>query len=130
MPLRFAVLRDPADWLIVNQFKGNVTTKAILDRESPHVHNNQYTALFMATDNGRAFFLHWLLFYSCIFLRNVWFYHTYISNTLKRTILTSIKCELFTYEQLLEIQMCTNPYLSLLKSRVVKSNLPTSVPSR
>lgn len=50
--IRFAVLRDPADWLIVNQFKGNVTTKAILDRESPHVHNNQYTALFMATDNG------------------------------------------------------------------------------
>ncbi|XP_073706295.1 cadherin-13 [Garra rufa] len=50
--IRFAVLRDPADWLIVNPFKGNVTTRAILDRESPHVHNNQYTALFLATDNG------------------------------------------------------------------------------
>uniref|UniRef100_A0A9J8DFU6 Cadherin-13 n=1 Tax=Cyprinus carpio carpio TaxID=630221 RepID=A0A9J8DFU6_CYPCA len=50
--IRFSVLRDPADWLIVNPFKGNVTTRAILDRESPHVHNNQYTALFMATDNG------------------------------------------------------------------------------
>uniref|UniRef100_A0A8C1XSY6 Cadherin-13 n=1 Tax=Cyprinus carpio TaxID=7962 RepID=A0A8C1XSY6_CYPCA len=50
--IRFTVLRDPADWLIVNPFKGNVTTRAILDRESPHVHNNQYTALFMATDNG------------------------------------------------------------------------------
>lgn len=55
VPSRFAVLRDPADWLSVNSFKGNVTTKAILDRESPHVHHNQYTALFIATDNGKKF---------------------------------------------------------------------------
>lgn len=75
MPLRFAVLRDPADWLIVNPFKGNVTTRAILDRESPHVHNNQYTALFMATDNGRAFF----------FLTHI--HLLKFSNTLKHTIL-------------------------------------------
>ncbi|XP_072550980.1 cadherin-13 [Salminus brasiliensis] len=50
--IRFAVLRDPAGWLSVNPVKGIVNTTATLDRESPHVHNNRYSAVFMATDNG------------------------------------------------------------------------------
>ena len=50
--LRFAILRDPAGWLSVNPVRGSVNTTAVLDRESPYVHNNQYTAVFMASDNG------------------------------------------------------------------------------
>ncbi|KAI4904455.1 hypothetical protein NFI96_001674 [Prochilodus magdalenae] len=50
--IRFAVLRDPAGWLSVNPVKGMVNTTATLDRESPHVHNNRYSAVFMATDNA------------------------------------------------------------------------------
>ncbi|XP_031420773.1 cadherin-13 [Clupea harengus] len=50
--IRFAILRDPAGWLSVNPVRGSVNTTAVLDRESPYVHNNQYTAVFMASDNG------------------------------------------------------------------------------
>ncbi|XP_035275824.1 cadherin-13 isoform X1 [Anguilla anguilla] len=50
--VRFAVLRDPAGWLSVNPVRGTVNTTAILDRESPFVHDNRYSAVFMATDNG------------------------------------------------------------------------------
>ncbi|XP_058244395.1 cadherin-13 [Hemibagrus wyckioides] len=50
--IRFAVLRDPAGWLSVNPVKGTVNTTGTLDRESPHVHNNRYSAVFMATDSG------------------------------------------------------------------------------
>ncbi|XP_062316804.1 cadherin-13-like [Osmerus eperlanus] len=51
-PARFAVLRDPAGWLSVNPVRGTVNTSASLDRESPFVHDNKYTAVFLATDNG------------------------------------------------------------------------------
>nr|XP_043892683.1 cadherin-13 [Solea senegalensis] len=50
--IRYAVLRDPAGWLSVNPVKGTVNTSASLDRESPYVHDNKYTAVFIATDNG------------------------------------------------------------------------------
>ncbi|XP_041966447.1 cadherin-13 [Alosa sapidissima] len=50
--VRYAVLRDPAGWLNVHPERGAVNTTAVLDRESPFVHNNQYTAVFMAYDNG------------------------------------------------------------------------------
>uniref|UniRef100_A0A3P8X3L5 Cadherin-13 n=1 Tax=Cynoglossus semilaevis TaxID=244447 RepID=A0A3P8X3L5_CYNSE len=50
--IRYAVLRDPAGWLSVNPVRGTVNTSASLDRESPYVHDNKYTAVFMATDNG------------------------------------------------------------------------------
>ncbi|XP_028306986.1 cadherin-13 [Gouania willdenowi] len=50
--IRYAVLRDPAGWLSVNPVRGTVNTSAALDRESPYVHDNKYTALFIATDNG------------------------------------------------------------------------------
>ncbi|XP_020494790.1 cadherin-13 [Labrus bergylta] len=50
--IRYAVLRDPAGWLSVNPVRGTVNTSAPLDRESHHVHDNKYTAVFIATDNG------------------------------------------------------------------------------
>ncbi|XP_047209755.1 cadherin-13 [Girardinichthys multiradiatus] len=50
--IRYAVLSDPAGWLSVNPVRGTVNTSASLDRESPHVQANKYTALFIATDNG------------------------------------------------------------------------------
>ncbi|XP_026220453.1 cadherin-13 isoform X1 [Anabas testudineus] len=50
--IRYAVLRDPAGWLSVNPVRGTVNTSASLDRESPYVHDNKYTAVFVATDNG------------------------------------------------------------------------------
>uniref|UniRef100_A0A8C4NK72 Cadherin-13 n=1 Tax=Dicentrarchus labrax TaxID=13489 RepID=A0A8C4NK72_DICLA len=50
--IRYAVLQDPAGWLSVNPVRGTVNTSASLDRESPYVHDNKYTAVFIATDNG------------------------------------------------------------------------------
>uniref|UniRef100_A0A671UW59 Cadherin-13 n=1 Tax=Sparus aurata TaxID=8175 RepID=A0A671UW59_SPAAU len=50
--VRYAVLRDPAGWLSVNPVRGTVNTSSPLDRESPYVHDNKYTAVFIATDNG------------------------------------------------------------------------------
>ncbi|XP_054631655.1 cadherin-13 [Dunckerocampus dactyliophorus] len=50
--VRYAILRDPAGWLTVNQLRGTVNTLASLDRESPYVHDNKYTAVFIAIDNG------------------------------------------------------------------------------
>ncbi|XP_054475510.1 cadherin-13 [Anoplopoma fimbria] len=50
--IRYAVLRDPAGWLSVSPVTGTVNTSASLDRESPYVHDNKYTASFIATDNG------------------------------------------------------------------------------
>ncbi|XP_074488006.1 cadherin-13 [Sebastes fasciatus] len=50
--VRYAVLRDPAGWLSVSPVTGTVNTSAPLDRESPYVHDNKYTAVFIATDNG------------------------------------------------------------------------------
>lgn len=54
LSLRYAVLRDPAGWLSVNPVRGTVNTSASLDRESPYVHDNKYTAVFVATDNGKS----------------------------------------------------------------------------
>eukprot|EP00061_Rhincodon_typus_P012602 g38443.t1 len=48
---RFAQFQDPAGWLAINPANGTVTTKAALDRESPYVHDSQYTSLFLAIDN-------------------------------------------------------------------------------
>ncbi|XP_029992729.1 LOW QUALITY PROTEIN: cadherin-13 [Sphaeramia orbicularis] len=50
--IRYAILRDPAGWLSVNPVRGTVNTSASLDRESHYVHDNKYTAVFIATDNG------------------------------------------------------------------------------
>lgn len=49
---RYSVYKDPAGWLEINPTNGTVGTTAVLDRESPFVHNNVYTALFLAIDSG------------------------------------------------------------------------------
>ncbi|KAM7396369.1 hypothetical protein PAMP_019414 [Pampus punctatissimus] len=50
--IRYTILQDPAGWLNVNPVRGTVNTSASLDRESPYVHDNKYTAVFIATDDG------------------------------------------------------------------------------
>ncbi|XP_009465573.1 PREDICTED: cadherin-13 [Nipponia nippon] len=50
--IRYSVYKDPAGWLEINPTNGTIGTTAILDRESPHVQNNIYTALFLAIDSG------------------------------------------------------------------------------
>ncbi|XP_058669408.1 cadherin-13 isoform X1 [Ammospiza caudacuta] len=50
--IRYSVYKDPAGWLEINPTNGTVGTTAVLDRESPFVHNNIYTALFLAIDSG------------------------------------------------------------------------------
>ncbi|XP_010114123.1 PREDICTED: cadherin-13-like, partial [Chlamydotis macqueenii] len=48
----YSVYKDPAGWLEINPTNGTIGTTAVLDRESPHVQNNVYTALFLAIDSG------------------------------------------------------------------------------
>lgn len=50
--IRYAVHKDPAGWLNINPINGTVDTTALLDRESPFVHNSVYKALFLAIDSG------------------------------------------------------------------------------
>ncbi|XP_057189774.1 cadherin-2 isoform X1 [Triplophysa rosa] len=50
--LRYSTLSDPGDWLRIDSINGLITTVSVLDRESPYVENNIYTATFLATDTG------------------------------------------------------------------------------
>uniref|UniRef100_A0A6J0UAB1 Cadherin-13 n=1 Tax=Pogona vitticeps TaxID=103695 RepID=A0A6J0UAB1_9SAUR len=50
--IRYSIAKDPADWLEINPTNGTVRTTGILDRESPFVFNNVYTAYFRAIDSG------------------------------------------------------------------------------
>lgn len=50
--LRYSKLSDPANWLKIDQYNGQITTISVLDRESPHVKHNMYNATFLASDNG------------------------------------------------------------------------------
>ncbi|TFK08881.1 perilipin-3-like [Platysternon megacephalum] len=50
--IRYSVYKDPAGWLEINPTNGTIFTTAVLDRESPYVQNNVYTALFLAIDSG------------------------------------------------------------------------------
>lgn len=50
--LRYSKLSDPADWLHINTTNGQITTAAVLDRESLYIRNNVYEATFLAADNG------------------------------------------------------------------------------
>ncbi|XP_075919017.1 cadherin-2-like [Petromyzon marinus] len=50
--LRYRKLRVPGDWLDIDAAGGAVSTAAELDRESPLVQRNVYTATFLATDDG------------------------------------------------------------------------------
>ncbi|OCT60222.1 hypothetical protein XELAEV_18046239mg, partial [Xenopus laevis] len=50
--LRYSKISDPANWLAINTTNGQVSTTAVLDRESPFVKDDLYQAKFLATDNG------------------------------------------------------------------------------
>lgn len=51
---RYSKLSDPANWLKINRTNGQITTMALLDRESMFVKNNVYEATFLAFDNGKS----------------------------------------------------------------------------
>ncbi|XP_067308421.1 cadherin-2 isoform X2 [Pseudorasbora parva] len=50
--LRYSMLSDPANWLRIDPMNGQITTIGVLDRESPFVQNNIYTAMFLVMDSG------------------------------------------------------------------------------
>uniref|UniRef100_A0AAX7TQE1 Cadherin domain-containing protein n=1 Tax=Astatotilapia calliptera TaxID=8154 RepID=A0AAX7TQE1_ASTCA len=50
--IRYSKMYDPANWLEINPANGQISTIAILDRESPYIKNNHYNVTFMASDNG------------------------------------------------------------------------------
>ncbi|KAJ3603186.1 hypothetical protein NHX12_030929 [Muraenolepis orangiensis] len=50
--VRYSKLSDPANWLRINRTNGQVSTVALLDRESMYVKGNVYEATFLAFDNG------------------------------------------------------------------------------
>uniref|UniRef100_A0A8C5MBN3 Cadherin 2 n=1 Tax=Leptobrachium leishanense TaxID=445787 RepID=A0A8C5MBN3_9ANUR len=50
--IRYTKLSDPGNWLKIDLVSGQITTMAILDRESMYVKNNMYNATFLATDSG------------------------------------------------------------------------------
>ncbi|XP_058289247.1 cadherin-4 [Hylobates moloch] len=50
--VRYSKLSDPANWLHINTTNGQITTAAVLDRESLYTKNNVYEATFLAADNG------------------------------------------------------------------------------
>ncbi|XP_063330726.1 cadherin-4 isoform X1 [Pelmatolapia mariae] len=52
--VRYSKLSDPANWLKINRTNGQITTMALLDRESIYVKNNVYEATFLAFDNGKS----------------------------------------------------------------------------
>ncbi|XP_053570971.1 cadherin-2 [Bombina bombina] len=50
--IRYSKLSDPANWLKIDPVTGQITTIAVLDRESMYVKNNLYNATFLASDSG------------------------------------------------------------------------------
>lgn len=52
---RYSKMYDPANWLEINPANGQISTIAILDRESPYIKNNHYNVTFMASDNGETY---------------------------------------------------------------------------
>uniref|UniRef100_A0A3P9LX98 Cadherin domain-containing protein n=1 Tax=Oryzias latipes TaxID=8090 RepID=A0A3P9LX98_ORYLA len=52
-PVKYKIIDDPDNWLKVDEDSGLVKVKIPMDRESPNVKDNKYTALLGAYDNGR-----------------------------------------------------------------------------
>ncbi|XP_029447031.1 cadherin-2 [Rhinatrema bivittatum] len=50
--IRYSKLYDPGNWLKIDSMSGQITTTAVLDRESNYMKNNMYNATFLASDNG------------------------------------------------------------------------------
>lgn len=50
---RYKIIRDPEGWLDVGKDTGLIKVKRVMDRESPFVKDDKYTALIGAYDNGR-----------------------------------------------------------------------------
>lgn len=48
------MIRDPAGWLSVNPENGIIKVRSKMDRESPFVKDNKYTALIGAFDDGKS----------------------------------------------------------------------------
>lgn len=51
---RYSKIYDPANWLKIDPMNGEISTIAILDRESPYMKNNLYNVTFMASDDGET----------------------------------------------------------------------------
>uniref|UniRef100_A0A8C6Q0A4 Cadherin 2, type 1, N-cadherin (neuronal) n=1 Tax=Nothobranchius furzeri TaxID=105023 RepID=A0A8C6Q0A4_NOTFU len=50
--IRYSKIYDPANWLKIDPFNGQISTIAVLDRESHYIKNNLYNVTFMASDEG------------------------------------------------------------------------------
>ncbi|XP_075440947.1 cadherin-2 isoform X2 [Ascaphus truei] len=50
--IRYSKLSDPGNWFKIDPSNGQITTIAVLDRESTYVKNNMYNATFLASDSG------------------------------------------------------------------------------
>ncbi|XP_037554093.1 cadherin-2 [Nematolebias whitei] len=48
----YSKMYDPANWLKIDPMNGEISTIAVLDRESPYMKNNLYNVTFMASDDG------------------------------------------------------------------------------
>uniref|UniRef100_A0A3P9HGE9 Cadherin domain-containing protein n=1 Tax=Oryzias latipes TaxID=8090 RepID=A0A3P9HGE9_ORYLA len=49
--IKYKIIDDPDNWLTVDEDSGLVKVKSLMDRESPNVKENKYTALLGAYDN-------------------------------------------------------------------------------
>uniref|UniRef100_A0A8C5ULN5 Cadherin-like protein 26 n=1 Tax=Microcebus murinus TaxID=30608 RepID=A0A8C5ULN5_MICMU len=50
--MRYELVRDPANWVAVDENSGAVITRGPIDRESPHVNDSFYTIVVLAVDSG------------------------------------------------------------------------------